>query len=150
MISEYPKEIVAGMGARYIDGAFLNIFGVYSISYLTQQLKVPRTEALLGVTAAALIMCAFIPFFGRLSDRVGRTNVYFWGSLVTGFSALPAFWIWMNYPDRAVMIWTALIIPFAVFYASIYGPEAALFCDLFRPQVRFPSCTNSPVSLPAV
>jgi len=24
-----------------------------------------------------------------------------------------------------------------VFYASIYGPEAALFCDLFRPQVRY-------------
>jgi MFS family permease len=137
MISEYPKEIVAGMGARYIDGVFFNIFGVYSISYLTQQLKVPRTEALLGVTAAALIMCAFIPFFGRLSDRVGRTNVYFWGSLVTGFSALPAFWIWMNYPDKAIMVWTALIIPFAVFYASIYGPEAALFCDLFRPQVRY-------------
>ena len=54
MLSEYPKEIVAGMGARYIDGVFFNIFGVYSISYLTQQLKVPRTEALLGVTAAAL------------------------------------------------------------------------------------------------
>src|ERR1700754_1149416 len=89
MLSEYPKEIVAGMGARMIDGVFFNIFGVYSIAYLTQQLKVPRTEALLGVTAAALIMCPFIPFFGRLSDRMARTNVYFWGSLITGFSALP-------------------------------------------------------------
>jgi MFS family permease len=137
MITEYPKEIVAGMGARYIDGVFFNVFGVYSIAYLTQQLKVPRTEALLGVTAAALIMCVFIPFFGRLSDRMGRTNVYFWGSLITGFSALPAFWIWMNYPDKAILVWAALIIPFAVFYASIYGPEAALFCDLFRPQVRY-------------
>jgi MHS family shikimate/dehydroshikimate transporter-like MFS transporter len=153
MISEYPKEIVAGMGARYIDGVFFNIFGVYSISYLTQQLKVPRTEALLGVTAAALIMCAFIPFFGRLSDRVGRTNVYFWGSLVTGFSALPAFWIWMNYPDRVVMIWTALIIPFAVFYASSYGPRrrCSAICFGRRFAIRgFPSCTNSPVFLPAV
>ncbi len=114
MITEYPKEIVAGMGARYIDGVFFNIFGVYSIAYLTQQLKVPRTEALLGVTAAALIMCAFIPFFGRLSDRLGRTNVYFWGSLVTGFSALPAFWIWMNFPGSPVMVWFALIVPFGV------------------------------------
>src|SRR6201998_2659840 len=130
MIAEYPKEIVAGMGARYIDGVFFNIFGVYSIAYLTQQLKVPRTEALLGVTAAALIMCAFIPFFGRLSDRLGRTNVYFWGSLITGLSALPAFWIWMNFPQMGVLVWVALIIPFAVFYASIYGPVAALFCDL--------------------
>jgi MHS family shikimate/dehydroshikimate transporter-like MFS transporter len=137
MIADYPKEIVAGMGARYIDGVFFNIFGVYSIAYLTQQLKVPRTEALLGVTAAALIMCAFIPYFGRLSDRLGRTSVYFWGSLVTGFSALPAFWIWMNYAANPVLVWFALIVPFGVFYASIYGPEAALFCDLFRPQVRY-------------
>ena len=137
MIADYPKEIIAGMGARYIDGVFFNVFGVYSIAYLTQQLKVPRTEALLGVTAAALIMCAFIPFFGRLSDRLGRTNVYFWGSLITGLSALPAFWIWMTYPGQPMLVWGALIIPFAIFYASIYGPEAALFCDLFRPQVRY-------------
>jgi len=137
MISEYPKEIVAGMGARYIDGVFFNIFGVYSIAYLTQQFKVPRTEALLAVTAAALLMCFFIPLFGRMSDRLGRTVVYSWGSLITGLSAIPAFWIWMNYSNEPILVATALILPFAILYASIYGPEAALFCDLFRPQVRY-------------
>lgn len=137
MIKEYPKEVVAGMGARYIDGVFFNIFGVYSIAYLTQQLKIPRTEALLGVCVSALIMCAFIPFFGSVSDKIGRTRTYFWGSLITGLSALPAFWIWMNFPDSPVMVWAALIIPFGILYASIYGPEAALFCDLFGPQVRY-------------
>jgi MHS family shikimate/dehydroshikimate transporter-like MFS transporter len=137
MISEYPKEIVAGMGARYIDGVFFNIFGVYSIAYLTQQFKVPRTEALLAVTMAALLMCFFIPLFGRISDRLGRTVVYSWGSLITGLSAIPAFWIWMNYSNEPILVATALIIPFAILYASIYGPEAALFCDLFRPQVRY-------------
>ena len=137
MIKDYPKEIVAGMGARYIDGVFFNIFGVYSIAYLTQQLKIPRTEALLGVCAAALIMCAFIPYFGRVSDRIGRTRTYALGSLITGLSALPAFWIWMHFPASPVMVWAALIIPFGILYASIYGPEAALFCDLFGPQVRY-------------
>jgi hypothetical protein len=34
-------------------------------------------------------------------------------------------------------VWAALIIPFSIFYASVYGPEAALFCDLFGPQVRY-------------
>jgi MFS transporter, MHS family, shikimate and dehydroshikimate transport protein len=28
-------------------------------------------------------------------------------------------------------------VPFGILYASIYGPEAALFCDLFKPQVRY-------------
>jgi MFS transporter, MHS family, shikimate and dehydroshikimate transport protein len=137
MIADYPKEVVAGMGARYIDGVFFNIFGVYSIAYLTSQLKVPRTEALLGVTAAALIMCLFIPLFGRLSDQLGRTRVYGWGALITGLSALPAFWIWSAFPDQPALVWTALIVPFGILYASIYGPEAALFCDLFKPQVRY-------------
>ena len=137
MISEYPKEIIAGMGARYIDGVFFNVFGVYSIAYLTQQLKIPRTEALLGVCMAALIMCAFIPFYGSLSDKVGRTKAYFWGSLITGLSALPAFYIWSHFPGQPILVWAALIVPFGMLYASIYGPEAALFCDLFRPQVRY-------------
>ncbi len=137
MIQEYPKEILAGMGARYIDGVFFNIFGVYSIAFLTSQLKIPRTEALLGVCLSALVMCFFIPFFGNISDKIGRTRTYFWGSLITGLSALPAFWVWLHSPDQALLVWAALVIPFGIFYASIYGPEAALFCDLFKPEVRY-------------
>lgn len=137
MIRDYPKEVLAGMGARYIDGVFFNIFGVYSIAFLTSQLKIPRTEALLGVCAAALIMCLFIPLFGNVSDKIGRTKTYAWGSLITGLSALPAFWIWISMPGSPLLVWAALIIPFGILYASIYGPEAALFCDLFKPEVRY-------------
>jgi MFS family permease len=137
MLANYPKQVVAGMGARYIDGVFFNIFGVYIITYLTQQLAIPRTQALLGVSASAIIMCAFIPLFGHISDRIGRTQTYIWGSLVTGFSALPAFFIWALHPEAAVLIWAALIVPFGIFYAAIYGPEAALFCELFDARVRY-------------
>ncbi len=137
MITNYPKEVAAGMCARFIDGVFFNIFAVYSIAFLTSQLKIPRTEALLGVCAAALVMCLFIPYFGGVSDRIGRTRTYFWGSLITGFSALPAFWIWMHFPEQPILVWAALVVPFGIFYASIYGPEAALFCDLFTPEVRY-------------
>lgn len=137
MLTNFPKEVMAGMCARFIDGVFFNIFAVYSIAFLTQQLKIPRTEALLGVCIAALVMCLFIPYFGAVSDRVGRTRTYFWGSLITGFSALPAFYIWLHFPDQPILVWGALVVPFGIFYAAIYGPEAALFCDLFEPQVRY-------------
>ena len=137
MIQRYPAQIVAGMGARYIDGVFFNVFGVFSIAYLTGQLKVPRTSALLGVTAAALVMCAFIPLFGALSDRIGRSRTYFWGSIATGASAIPAFALWMAAPDSLPAVWAALILPLGVIYASVYGPEAALFCELFDPSVRY-------------
>ena len=32
MIKKYPKNVLLGMGARYIDGVFFNILGVFSIS----------------------------------------------------------------------------------------------------------------------
>ena len=136
MIRQYPRNVLLGMGARYIDGVFFNILGVFSIGYLANTLKVPRTTALLGVSLAALVMIATIPFFGRLSDRVGRRRTYAIGSIVTALSAYGAFYFMTPGVDKLVL-WFAIIIPFGVLYASVYGPEAALFCELFDARVRY-------------
>lgn len=137
LLKRYPGNVLAGMGARYIDGVFFNVFGVFSIAYLTQNLHVNRTEALLGVMAAALLMIFTIPFFGHLSDKVGRTRCYFWGSLITAFSSFPGFWL-MNHSDgNMALIWLAIIVPFGFLYASVYAPEAALFAELFDTKVRY-------------
>jgi metabolite-proton symporter len=137
MIKRYPGNILKGMGARYIDGVFFNIFAVFSINYLTQTIKISRTEALTGVMASAIVMCFFIPFFGDLSDKIGRVRTYFWGSLITAFSALPAFWLMSNYSEHIMVVWLSIIIPFGILYAAVYGPEAALFCELFDTKVRY-------------
>ncbi|AEI80752.1 major facilitator superfamily MFS MHS family [Cupriavidus necator N-1] len=137
MMRRYPGNILKGMGARYIDGVFFNIFGVFSITYLTQTIHISRTEALVGVMAAAIAMCFFIPFFGHLSDRIGRTRVYFWGSLITALSAFPAFWLMLNSGGNTMLLWLSIVVPFGILYAAVYGPEAALFCELFDARVRY-------------
>jgi MFS transporter, MHS family, shikimate and dehydroshikimate transport protein len=137
MIRRYPGNIVKGMGARYIDGVFFNIFGVFSINYLTNTIKITRTQALLGVMAAAVVMCFTIPFFGRLSDRYGRPAVYMWGSLITALAAFPGFWMMTHSGGNVMLIWLAIIVPFGILYAAVYAPEAALFCDLFDAKVRY-------------
>ena len=65
----YRSNVLLGMGARYIDGVFFNIFAVFSIGYLVNTVKIPRTKALLGVSIAALVMIFTIPVFGALSDK---------------------------------------------------------------------------------
>jgi metabolite-proton symporter len=137
VISKYPGNTIAGMGARFIDGVFFNVFGVFSISYLTGTLHLQRTDALLGVMVAAFVMIFTIPFFGRLSDRVGRARIYFWGSLATGLSAFFGFWLMKNSGGNTMLAWLAVVIPLGVVYASIYGPEAALFSELFDAKVRY-------------
>lgn len=137
VITKYRGNVLAGMGARYIDGVFFNIFGVFSITYLTQTLHVAKTTALTGVFGAALVMIVTIPFFGYLSDKIGRTRIYFWGSLVTGLSAFAGFWVMSKSGGNPALIWLAIIIPFGICYASVYGPEAALFSELFDAKVRY-------------
>lgn len=137
MLRRYPGNILKGMGARYIDGVFFNVFAVFSINYLTSTIKMNRTEALLGVMAAAVAMIFTIPYFGRMSDRISRPKVYMWGSLITAASAFPAFWLMSQSGGNVLLIWIAIIVPFGILYSSIYGPEAALFCDLFDARVRY-------------
>lgn len=137
MWRDYKLDILAGMGARYIDGVFFTMYAVVSIGYLTGTVKVDRTTALTGVMLASLIMCPFIAIFGHLSDRLGRTKVYGWGSLITAFSIFPSIWVMNNSGGSSVLIWLAIIIPFGIFWASVYGPEAALFADLFEAKVRY-------------
>ena len=137
MLKNYPGNILRGMGARYIDGVFFNIFGVFSISYLSNDLGMDRTTALTGVLIASLVMCFSIPLFGALSDKVGRTKTYFWGSLITGVSAFPALYLMTANIENVFVVWLSIIVPFGILYASVYGPEAALFCELFDTDVRY-------------
>ncbi len=137
MMRRYPGNVLKGMGSRYIDGVFFNIFGVFSINYLTNTVKISRTDALLGVMISALVMIVTIPYFGRLSDRIGRTRVFMWGSIITALSAFPAFWLMTHAEGNVTLIWISIVIPFGILYAAVYGPEAALFCDLFDAKVRY-------------
>lgn len=137
MIKGYPVSILLGMGARYIDGVFFNVFAVFSIAYLTQMspVKVSRPTALWAVAAAALVMVVAIPVFGRLSDKLGRPKTYAIGSALLAIVAYPAFWLMAT--GNPVLIFASMIVAFGVIYAICYGPEAALFADLFDPRVRY-------------
>lgn len=135
MLREYPRNILLGMGARYIDGVFFNVFAVFSISYLVNTVHINRTTALWGVFASALVMIPFIPFFGGLSDKWGRGKTYAIGAVLLAISVYPAFWAMSS--GNIVAIFASMIIPFGVIYAMCYGPEAGLFCDLFDARVRY-------------
>ncbi|MDX0612331.1 MFS transporter [Sinorhizobium medicae] len=135
LIRTYPRNIRLGMGARYIDGVFFNVFAVFSIVYLSKHVQVDRTTALWLVCLSALVMVVTIPLFGKLSDRWGRPKTYAIGSLLLALVTFPAFMLMGS--GSLPLIALALIVPFGIIYAMCYGPEAALFSDLFDVKVRY-------------
>ncbi|MEG2172197.1 MAG: MFS transporter [Desulfovibrionaceae bacterium] len=134
---EYPLNIALGVGARWIDGVFFNVLAVFVITYLVQYINVERTSALTLVMIAALTMCPFILYAGRLADRFGRGRIYGLASLACGLTVFPSFWLMQASGGNLFLIAIAIILPLSVCYAGVFGPEAALFSDLFPPEVRY-------------
>ena len=129
------RNVLLGMGVRYIDGVAFNILAVFSIVYLTKYAEIPRTTALALVSIAALVLIITIPIFGRLSDAWGRPKVYAIGAALLAVIAIPTFR--MMATGDATMAGLGLVLSLGIVYAMCYGPEAALFADLFPPAIRY-------------
>ena len=82
-------------------------------------------------------MLFFIPPFWRLSVALGRRGVFGTAALLTGLLAFPAFWLMSNAGGNGLLFGLAILIPFGIVYAAVYGPEAALFSELFDTRVRY-------------
>jgi len=137
LMRHHWKQVLLGMGCRYIEGVTFNMYGVFVIAYIVNTLKMPRTTALLAVTAASIVMIFFIPVFGRLSDQLGRRRVFGVAAAITGLLAFPAFWVMSTAAGNGLVVALAIIIPFGIVYAAVYGPIAALFSELFDTRVRY-------------
>ena len=135
LVRTHPKNTLLGLGARYIEGVTFNMFGVFSIAYITVALGLPRQTALAGVIIASAIMIFMLPVFGAISDRVGRRRVFGCAAILIGLLAFPSFWLMET--RSAVLVWIAIAVPFALVYPGVYGPQAALFSELFDTRVRY-------------
>ncbi len=126
---------ILGLGARYIEGVTFNIYGVFLVFYITSTLHMSRQTALTAVMVSSAIMIVMIPICGRWSDRFGRRFMYGAAGLLIGALSFPAFWLMGAQSPMLTII--AVAVPFGFIYAAVYGPEAALFSELFDTRVRY-------------
>ena len=135
VLRTYPKNVLLAMGMRFAENGTFYITTVFVLTYVTATLGLEQGVGLTGVIIASAIGLVTIPFFGALSDRIGRRPVYLFGAVFSIAFALPFFWL-LN-TSSAPLIWLAIILGFNVGHDAMYGPQAAFFSELFGTRVRY-------------
>lgn len=134
VLRRYPRQVLLAVGARVgVDVAFYT-FVLFITTYVATYLGLPRNYALNAVLIAAAVQVLLIPFFGNLSDRVGRRPIYLAGAIgAAGWSFI--FFLLLDTGRFGLIVLAAVIA--LVFHAAMYGPQAAFITEMFPTKVRY-------------
>jgi len=130
----HRRSVLLSMGARMAENAFFYIFTIWVLSYATQHLGMTKSTLLNGVLIGSAIQVIAIPYFGALSDRLGRKPVYLGGAISLILLAFPFFWLVET--RSTPLVWLAIVLGM-IGHAAMYGPQAAFFSELFGTRTRY-------------
>jgi MHS family shikimate/dehydroshikimate transporter-like MFS transporter len=134
VIRRYPRNVLIAMGARFAENAFFYVITAFVLTYATQQAGFTKDQVLQAVLIGSSVQFFVIPFFGWLSDRIGRRPVYLGGTIFVGLFAFPFFWLVDLKSTDA--LWIAVTLGLII-HSAMYGPQAAFFSELFGTRVRY-------------
>jgi metabolite-proton symporter len=134
VVRKYPRNVLIAMGARFAENAFFYVITAFVLTYATQQAGFSKDQVLHAVLIGSSVQFFVIPFFGWLSDRIGRRPVYIGGTILVGLFAFPFFWLIDLKSTDA--LWIAVTVGLII-HSAMYGPQAAFFSELFGTRVRY-------------
>ena len=134
VIRRHPREIVLTALCRTAEQAPFYLFTSFVFAYGVDVLHLDRNFILMAVLGAATLSFVSIPFFGHLSDRLGRKRIYMFGAALVGFYGFAYFRLLDTRMPYLVVIAIVLsLVPHDI----MYGPQAALIAESFPGRLRY-------------
>ncbi|GAB3577727.1 MFS transporter [Amycolatopsis endophytica] len=135
LLRHHWKETLLALGARLADAATFNVINVFAISYAASTLNLGGGVVLTGFTVSSAVQIVLIPWFGALSDRLGRRPVYVAGAALCGVGIFGYFWALST--ASTVVIWVAIIVMHAVGTGLMVSIQSSFFAEMFGTNVRY-------------
>ncbi|MET8615890.1 MFS transporter [Streptomyces misionensis] len=135
VLTRQPATIVLSVLAKIAESGLFNIYYVVAITYVTTELDLAKGPVLLAVLVACAVECATLPYFGALSDRIGRRKVYIFGAAFQAVLALPFFLLMETGQFWGYTV--GMTLGLGVGHAAMYGAQGALFSNLYPVNVRY-------------
>ncbi|WP_031075529.1 MFS transporter [Streptomyces sp. NRRL S-118] len=125
--------LLAG-GSFAVNTATFYIIITGVLDYATRELDMKRSAVLAVSLCVSLTQLVLIPAAAALSDRIGRLRIYALGAVGLLVWAVPMFLL----IDTASLLWLAVgTFVTSCFLSIMYGPQAALFAELFTAEMRY-------------
>lgn len=133
VLREHKRNVVLAGGSFIATNTIGYIFIAYVLSYATAVLGVEKQSVLWMLIAASVVWLALIGPFARLSDSLGRRRVFLAGVALMAVASVVFFPLLNTISTLPMLLGLVLV---AVGLAAAYGPQAALFAELFPTEVR--------------
>lgn len=134
VLREHPRGILVTIGMRLVQPAIYTLMTVYILGYLKDR-RHDTTSGLAAILIVSAIGLLSGPFWGWLSDRIGRRRIAVAASVGVIVLIWPFFW----FLDHGSLTYLPLVllVGMNILHDAIYGPQAAWFAEQFPTELRY-------------
>ncbi|WP_269714897.1 MFS transporter [Caulobacter sp. NIBR2454] len=134
VLIDHRTEVLLAGGAFIANNTCFYIAITYVVSYGTSILQAPKTVMLGAVMIGSVVMAPALIACGWISDHWGRRPPFMLGAALCG---LWAFAFFPMVETGSPTLIAAAISVALVLISLMYGPQAALFAELFPVELRY-------------
>lgn len=135
VLKNHPKTFITAVCLKVSEICYASVASVFVLSYITNNLGLPRSVGFQGVLASAFIALFAIPFFGALSDKFGRKAVSIGSCLFAIIFAFPLFALLDT--KEPIIIAIAIIIAITFGQMVMFSVGASWYTELFPAKLRY-------------
>jgi len=129
------KRTFQVVAAQAAENTSFFVISVYALVYLTQNLHIEKSLAIQALMIASFFTLLSQPFFGALSDRIGRKKVYMGGMIFLGLFIFPFFEM-LNTGNYFVIV-AAMTIALTIGLGSTLSAQPALISEQYPAAIRY-------------
>ncbi|GGT41124.1 MFS transporter [Streptomyces kurssanovii] len=134
ILRDHLGTVFLAGGSFAVNTATFYIIITGVLDYATRELDMKRSAVLAVSLGVSLTQLVLIPAAAALSDRIGRLRIYAAGAIGLLVWAVPMFLL----IDTASLLWLGVgTFVTSCFLSIMYGPQAALFAELFTAEMRY-------------
>lgn len=134
VLKSHPQEILLAGGAFVANNTCFYVAITYVVAYGTATLDLSKNLMLVSVMIGSIVMMPALVLCGWISDHLGRRRPFLLGAALSGIWAFAFFPLIETGTPWIIVLSIAVQL---VLISLMYGPQAALFAELFPVEVRY-------------